>query len=165
MNKPRILVVEDQPVLQYVAKRQLELLGLSADIVKDGQEAVDAVIGSAYDLIFMDVMLLEMDGLKATSLIREHETRTGARKAIIIGMTAYALKEKCLEVGMDDFLQKPVMLDQLDAMVKRWTAQPGAPSERSLSEAEFREGEEQLFSVQEKLLGLRRKFGLAEEEQ
>lgn len=164
MKAPRILVVEDQPVLQYVAKRQFELLGLSADLVKDGQEAVDAVINVGYDLVFMDVMLIEMDGLKATSLIRAHEAETGNRRTVIVGMTAYALQDKCLESGMDDFLQKPVMLDQLDAIVRKWTSEPGAPTESSMSEENFRQNEEQLISVQDKLLGLRRKFGLADDD-
>lgn len=151
MSDIRILVVEDQLVLQYVAKRQLAVFGLEAEFVQDGQDAVDAVLRSKYDIVFMDVMLLEMDGLKATRLIRASEETTRTRTPII-GMTAYAMADKCRDAGMDDFVQKPVMLEQLQAMLVKWTAKM---DQACLSAEEVRRREEQLLSVQEKLVELR----------
>lgn len=159
MTRSTILVVEDQAVLQYVAKRQLGLLGFEPDFAEDGIKAVQMTLGTSYDLVFMDVMLPEMDGLKATMLIREAEEKVGIRTPIV-GMTAYSLQDKCIEAGMDDFLQKPVMLNQLESMLSKWLNRRLHESETTVVPQEFHKNEEKLLGVQEKLADLRRRLGL-----
>lgn len=159
MLKARILVVEDQVVLQYVAKRQLGILGFEPDFAEDGFKAVQMTLSSKYDIVFMDVMLPEMDGLKATTFIREAEQES-VHRTPIVGMTAYSLRDKCIEAGMDDFLQKPVMLEQLEAMLIKWLPGIGHPPERTISPDEFQKNGESLVSVHEKLANLRRRLGL-----
>lgn len=117
----RILVVEDDPINQEVARELLETsLGLAVDVVSDGREAVDKAAQVPYDLILMDVQMPVMDGLAATHAIRQlalHATTP------ILAMTANAFvddRQRCLAVGMDDFIAKPVNPDVLFLMIKRW---------------------------------------------
>jgi CheY-like chemotaxis protein len=110
----RILVVEDNPVNQQVALLLLEQMGLKADVVGNGIEAVQSLERHPYDVVFMDVLMPEMDGLEASRRIRRHHAgQPGPR---IVAMTAYALegdRERCLAAGMDDFLSKPITLEDL----------------------------------------------------
>jgi signal transduction histidine kinase/CheY-like chemotaxis protein/HPt (histidine-containing phosphotransfer) domain-containing protein len=105
----KILIVEDDKTNQLVASKLIEGLGFSVDIASNGAEAVAACSAKKYDLIFMDVMMPEMDGLAATKLIRSLECPYC--DPFIIALTANAQthdKEVCLEAGMDDYLAKPV---------------------------------------------------------
>lgn len=118
----RVLVAEDNQVNQLVAKRMLGKLGCQVDIAINGEEAVEAVGTGAYQLVFMDCQMLEMDGLTATAAIRAQESETGERLPII-AMTADAMqgdRERCLAAGMDDYISKPVRLDALVDMIQRW---------------------------------------------
>jgi signal transduction histidine kinase/CheY-like chemotaxis protein/HPt (histidine-containing phosphotransfer) domain-containing protein len=104
----RILLAEDNPTNQLVAVKMLAALGLRVDLVGNGLEAIEAVRSVPYDVIFMDVMMPEMDGLSATRAIRE--LATGAARPHIIALTANASGEdrgRCLDAGMDDFIAKP----------------------------------------------------------
>ncbi len=113
-----VLVVEDNAVNRMVATRMLERLGFQVDSVVNGREAVEAVQASNYDLVLMDVMMPEMDGLAATTAIR---ALPGPQAAIpIIGLTANALQtdeRACLSVGMDRFATKPITVGRLAEVI------------------------------------------------
>jgi CheY-like chemotaxis protein len=116
----RILLAEDNAVNQKLALRLLERLGYRADVAANGVEAIRAVERQPYDLVFMDVQMPEMDGLEATRQIcarwMKHE------RPRIVAMTANALaedREACLAAGMDDYLAKPIRVDELVAALRR----------------------------------------------
>jgi CheY-like chemotaxis protein len=116
----RILLAEDNLTNQKVALRMLKRLGYEAEIAVNGLEAVNAVRKQNYDVILMDVQMPKMDGLEATRQIRTN--LPAANQPHIIAMTAAAMqldREKCLEVGMDDFLAKPARLEDLAQALKR----------------------------------------------
>jgi PAS domain S-box-containing protein len=121
-DKIKVLLVEDNNVNQMVATRMLQRIGYNADIASNGIEAVEAVQSDTYDLVFMDISMPEMDGLTACSIIRAEKTLK--KQPIIIAMTANAMsgdKENYLKVGMDDYLSKPVNIEDLSIMVSKWT--------------------------------------------
>ena len=118
----RILVAEDNPINQKIALKYLEKMGLRADAVANGQEALDALASIPYDLIIMDCQMPELDGYEATRRIRA--SKTLPRNDIpIVALTANAMageKERCLEAGMNDYVSKPVKADVLFAALSRW---------------------------------------------
>ena len=121
-EKIKILLVEDNNVNQMVATRMLQRLGYIADIASNGKEAVDAVETIGYDLVFMDISMPEMDGLTACSIIKNNKELK--KVPIIIAMTANAMsgdKENYLKVGMDDYISKPVNLDELSKKLFDWS--------------------------------------------
>jgi CheY-like chemotaxis protein len=114
----RVLVAEDNPVNQRVAQGLLSKLGIEADLAENGREAVQKIAAQYFDVVLMDVQMPEVDGLEATRLIRD----TDLPQPHIIAMTANAMKEdreRCLEVGMDDFLAKPIRLEGLVDVLDR----------------------------------------------
>lgn len=120
-RSPRVLVVEDNPVNQKVAAKMLEKLGCRVDVAANGREAVEGMARIQYLLVFMDCQMPEMDGFEATRLIRQQERAWG--HVPIVAMTANAMAEdrvRCLAIGMDDFLSKPVQSQDLAEMLKRW---------------------------------------------
>ena len=113
--KGKILLVEDEAINQLVTKRQLELWGLQVEIAQQGEEAIDMHRRNPYDLIMMDIQLPVMDGVTATKEIRAME-QYGLRKTPIVAFTAAALlgdRERFLEQGMDDYIAKPVDMNEL----------------------------------------------------
>ena len=113
----KILLAEDNTVNQKVALLQLKKLGFTADAVANGEEVLAAVDQIAYDLIFMDCHMPEMDGFEATRRLRANPATRSLR---IVAMTANAMqgdREKCLDAGMDEYLSKPVNLEQLKAVL------------------------------------------------
>ena len=115
-----ILVAEDNVINQKLALKILSKLGLTAALAENGQEAIEMVSQHRYDIILMDMQMPEIDGLEATRIIR----REMDIQPIIIAMTANAMKEdrdECLKAGMDDFLSKPVKLEELVNMLTKWS--------------------------------------------
>ncbi|GLH69555.1 hypothetical protein GETHPA_10880 [Geothrix rubra] len=117
----RVLLAEDNLVNQRVAERMLAKLGIEADVAATGLEALDALVGVSYDLVLMDCQMPEMDGFEASRRIRARER--GSRRLPIVAMTANAMvgdRERCLEAGMDDYIPKPVRMDDLRRALSRW---------------------------------------------
>jgi CheY-like chemotaxis protein len=117
----RILVVEDNAVNQKVACRLLQRLGLHTDVAANGREAVEMSALVSYGLILMDCQMPEMDGYEATRDIRRREGAT--RQVAVIAMTADAVtgsRERCMEAGMDDYISKPVRVDDLCQALGKW---------------------------------------------
>jgi CheY-like chemotaxis protein len=124
-SRGRILIAEDNPVNQRVARLQVERLGFEADVVVNGQEALEALANLAYALVLMDCQMPGMNGYAATRELRRREA--GERHLPVIAMTANAFstdRDGCLAAGMDDYLSKPVSLRSLGAMLDRWTGAP-----------------------------------------
>ncbi|MDH3998451.1 MAG: response regulator [Desulfuromonadales bacterium] len=116
----RILLVEDNEINQLVAKKMLERLGLTVDLAENGQLAVEAVAKTAYNLIFMDIQMPQMDGYEATRNIRALEC---GKELPIIAMTAHAMKtdaEKSFNAGMNGHLTKPIDPEELLATLCKW---------------------------------------------
>jgi PAS domain S-box-containing protein len=118
--KPRVLVVDDNPVNQRVASSLLQRLGCRVDVAANGQEAVDMLDTIPYDIIFMDCQMPVMDGFEATKEIRRREA--GELHSTIVAMTANAMKrdrELCFEAGMDDYIAKPISKAGLAELLKK----------------------------------------------
>jgi len=120
-NPLRILLAEDSPANVVVATALLQKMGHVVDVVGNGIEAVDALNQRPYDLVLMDMMMPEMDGIQATKTIRAMGGKAGLIP--IIAMTANAMKadqELCYAAGMNDFIPKPIDADKLYDAVARW---------------------------------------------
>lgn len=134
----RVLVAEDNAVNQKVVTYMLRKLGIRADVVANGAEAVEAMARIPYDLLLMDCQMPEMDGLEASLEIRHRElTSPQPRRTPIVAMSADAradAREGCIAVGMDDYLVKPVKLEQLEHALRTWV--PGWMQPEANAEAE-----------------------------
>ncbi len=128
--KPRLLVVEDNEVNLRMAIMMLEKHGFSADVARDGEQAVDQFAARAYDAILMDCHMPHMDGHEATRAIREIEASTHWQRprCRIIAMTANVMdgeRERCFEAGMDDYVSKPLRAKALtDALARIHVLEP-----------------------------------------
>jgi PAS domain S-box-containing protein len=119
-----ILVAEDNAINQTLINIILQRLGYKIDLAGDGKEVLDMVAQKNYDIIFMDVQMPEIDGLEATRKIVEIY---GKQRPKIIAMTAFAMegdKEKCFEAGMDDYVSKPLMIEEIQRMIEKWSKKP-----------------------------------------
>lgn len=124
VSRPRVLLTEDNPVNSKVASRMLEKLGCELELALNGKEALEAFASGGFDLILMDCQMPLLDGFDATRAIRTRELERALRRTPIIAMTANAMegdRERCLEAGMDDYIAKPVQLEQLRKAFERWT--------------------------------------------
>jgi signal transduction histidine kinase/CheY-like chemotaxis protein/HPt (histidine-containing phosphotransfer) domain-containing protein len=147
----RILMAEDNITNQKVALSTLNKFGYSADVVKNGKEAVEALKKIPYDIVLMDCQMPEMDGYEATNEIRKWEKKLkdgsadcsnsylestgGSKRVPIIAMTAHALKgdrKKCLYAGMDDYIAKPIDPKKLCDVIEKWLNKPEGPHEAEI---------------------------------
>lgn len=116
----KILVAEDNHINQEVIKNLLESFKLNVDLVFDGQQAIDAVQAKKYDLIFMDLQMPVLDGLSATKAIKRIDER---KNTPIVALTAHAFRadeEICYQAGMDDYLTKPIEVEELKLVLSRF---------------------------------------------
>jgi CheY-like chemotaxis protein/HPt (histidine-containing phosphotransfer) domain-containing protein len=117
----RLLLADDNPINQKVGQSVLHKLGYRSDIANNGREVLTALEQKAYDILFLDVQMPEMDGLEAARQIC-HRWPAESRPRIV-AMTGNALtgdREKCLQAGMDDYISKPVRIAELQAALERW---------------------------------------------
>ncbi len=120
-SSAQILVVEDTPLNQKVLLHLLRNLGYQAEAVTNGQEAIDRLSQQHYDLVLMDCQMPVLDGYDATQKLRQLEGKQ--RHTVVIGVTAYAMmgdRQKCLQSGMDDYLSKPIKLQDLKELLDKW---------------------------------------------
>jgi two-component system sensor histidine kinase/response regulator len=135
-----VLLAEDNTVNQRLAVRLLEKRGHRVAVANNGQEALQLLEHTAFDLILMDVQMPLVDGLEATRLIREREKTTGMHQPVV-ALTAHAVKgdeERCREAGMDGYLAKPIRPEDLDAVLRVYTEKRQGGAEQGLAFAEQR---------------------------
>jgi len=125
----RILLVEDNPINQMVASKMLEKFGLKPELANNGVEALDKLQQQDFDLVLMDCQMPEMDGFEATKEVRRQNLTTADGSPLpIVAMTANVMsgdRERCLDVGMDDYIGKPVKRDKLEEVLRKWLG-PGS---------------------------------------
>ncbi|MBW2080430.1 MAG: response regulator [Deltaproteobacteria bacterium] len=129
-HSARILLAEDNPVNQKLVKIMLTKVGYKVEVANNGKEAVEKYTAHPknFDLIFMDIQMPEMDGMGATKEIRNWENEVHSRnvkkfRIPIVAMTAHAMKgdrEKCIEVGMDDYIPKPIKRELVFNVIEKW---------------------------------------------
>ena len=123
-DRPSILLVEDTPVNQKVALTMLKHLGFHPDLATNGLEALNALKNRLYDIVLMDIHMPQMDGLEATKAIRQYLAH--ADQPYIIAITAYATsfdRAMCMSAGMDDYLSKPITIEDLKMAIFRYSGQ------------------------------------------
>jgi signal transduction histidine kinase/CheY-like chemotaxis protein len=116
----KVLLVEDNRVNQTVARKLLEKIGARVTLAENGRQAVERSAEDSFDVVLMDCQMPEMDGYEATRAIRARDA--AARRVYIAAMTAHAMvgdREQCLAAGMDDYVAKPIQLDELRAVIER----------------------------------------------
>ncbi|XOV77796.1 MAG: response regulator [Aestuariibacter sp.] len=129
-----VLIAEDNPVNSRLVQDILKFRGHNFDIAVDGLEALEKVKQKEFDLILMDVQMPNMDGLEATRLIRQYEHSENKAPVFIIGLTAHALtgdRDVCIEAGMNDYLTKPIISDELIAAIETEKSGSRAVQEKS----------------------------------
>jgi CheY-like chemotaxis protein len=124
----KVLVAEDNPLNQNTLRRLVTKLGHHVDVVSNGREAVAAVSKEQYDAVLMDVLMPEMDGLQAAEAIcRRWPRGTRPRLVALTAMAAPGDQERCLRAGFDDYMSKPIHLDELSETLTAasgWRATP-----------------------------------------
>jgi len=129
---PQVLVVDDEPSAQRVAKELLQRLGCRVEVASNGRQAVEMTSAARFDLVFMDVLMPEQDGLQATREIRRRE---GDRRVPIVALSACAvpgIRQRCREAGMDEFVPKPFDNRIIGALVRRLTGREESGSQEFL---------------------------------
>lgn len=120
----KILLVEDNPINQMVAQKMLEKVGVKSTLANNGVEALKILAEQVFDLVLMDCQMPEMDGFDATREIRQLNIKALNQQPVpIIAMTANVMsgdRDRCLDVGMNDYIAKPVQFDELEALLRKW---------------------------------------------
>ena len=118
LHPHRILIVDDDDIHRQIVCMQLQKMGYYADEAADGEESIAAVMQGNYDLIFMDMRMPNMDGVEATHWIRQRFNDNGLRIIALTGDATIEAREKCMRAGMDNFITKPVLIKDLEAVVR-----------------------------------------------
>jgi CheY-like chemotaxis protein len=113
-----IILAEDDPLNQKVALLMLKKLGMMADVASNGLEVLQALEGQPYDVVLMDIQMPEMDGIEATKIIRERWPR-GPKIIVVTSCISDAHRKLCFDAGADEFLGKPVKIEELTDALKR----------------------------------------------
>jgi len=128
----RILVAEDNAINQKLIFRMFENLGYAIQLAANGYEVLELLSRMNIDIVFMDIQMPEMDGIEATRKIIEN---LGDQKPLIVAMTANALstdKDAYLAAGMDDYINKPITIDQVRTGIEKWTTMRDATQKKLL---------------------------------
>ncbi len=144
-KRPKILIVEDNPTNQIVAQAMLTQLGTSSILAANGREAIELTLKSKFHLILMDCQMPILDGFEATKEIRRSNIRTP-----IVAMTANVSKldrEICFNIGMDDFLEKPISLESLAGILRKFLFDSFKPTNKALVDLESKIGKEAVNRV------------------
>jgi CheY-like chemotaxis protein len=131
----RVLVVDDKDMNLYIAKGMLSLYGLQIDTAKSGQEAIEKIKYNMYDLVLMDHVMPGMDGIETTRKVRK--LKGEYKKLPIVALTVNAvagMKEMFLAKGFNGFISKPIVLQEMDKMLKEWLS-PEKISRRAQTDA------------------------------
>jgi CheY-like chemotaxis protein/HPt (histidine-containing phosphotransfer) domain-containing protein len=141
LRNKRILLAEDHPINQQIVRELLQLQGLSVTVVDDGEHALEILKRQNFDLVLMDIQMPRLDGYETAKIIRQ---RLNAQQLPIIAMTAHALdidREKCLAIGMNDHIGKPLDPDLLAKLLIKYLGQPESeveiPAENKVDEFIF----------------------------
>jgi CheY-like chemotaxis protein len=120
-KKPRILVVEDEEINRFYIETFLTSEGYDVMTSENGEFAVECFKKNDFDLVLLDIQMPVMDGYEATQNIRKFEEEMGKKRTPIIAVTAYAMRNnlnKCFDVGMDDYILKPIIMDEALEKIK-----------------------------------------------
>jgi CheY-like chemotaxis protein len=123
-----ILIAEDNDVNRVLTQDILEFLGFDVHAVENGESVLKIALQQTFDLILMDCQMPRVDGFEATRRIRNLETEAGRTKTPIVALSGYSHSEgwgNCLAAGMDDYLQKPFTINELQEMITKWIPPPG----------------------------------------
>jgi len=132
-NNLKALIVEDNPINRKMLKHTLKNVGIDSDIAENGQIGFDMAKENRYDIIFMDIQMPVMNGVEATRAIIEHEIKNSLPHTPIVAVTANALKgdrERYLNEGMDEYVPKPVNLNNFFSVLKKILADKLAPADK-----------------------------------
>ena len=121
-SRYNILVAEDNYINQKLLSKLLSKKGYNSFVVEDGEKVLKALEERKFDAVLMDIQMPLMDGYQATTIIRQREKESGGRHVPIIGITAFAMesdRQKCFEIGMDDYLSKPFNKDDFYDIIEK----------------------------------------------
>jgi CheY-like chemotaxis protein len=132
IRPPKILIVEDIQMLQRLNMMNLASIGCNPELAKDGATALE-MFKNNYDLILSDIGLPDKNGKEVAKAIRFYENKSGCKRNILIALTAQnAELEKCMECGFDDFYVKPLLLEPMKELLKRWLPHLVNPPKQSV---------------------------------